>query len=54
MTYSKQSTGADPGEPLEWRQSYANVPGQTGVDPRKLIERTQHYVESIHITNNLS
>ena len=28
----------DPGEP---RQSYSNVPGQTGVDPGKLNERTR-------------
>ena len=33
--------GADPGEP---RQSYSNVPGQIGVDPGKLNERT-HYIE---------
>ena len=36
----KQGTGGWPGEPLEWRQSYSNAPGQTGVDPGKLIERT--------------
>ena len=45
VTHStRRVLGADQGEPLEWRQSYTNVPGtdwgQTGVDPGKLIERT--------------
>ena len=30
--------GADPGEALEWRQSYLNVEGQTGADTGKLIQ----------------
>ena len=30
---TSRALGADPGEP---RQSYSNVPGQTGVDPGKL------------------
>ena len=40
----KQGTmGADPGVPLEWRQSYLNAPGgMTGVDPVKLKKRTHN------------
>ena len=39
VTHStSRALGADPGEP---RQSYTNVPGQTGVDTGKLNERTR-------------
>ena len=43
MTRStSRALGAVPGEPLECRQSYSNISGQTGVDPGKLIEHTHN------------
>ena len=57
-----------PGEPVEWRQSYSNVPGQTEVDPGTQNERTHYKLgyaletshtrmgleSSLHITKNCS
>ena len=44
--------GTDPGEP---RQSYSNVPGQTGVDQGALNERTNSFwAKTIEQTKNQS
>ena len=51
MTHStSRALGADPGEPLELRQSYSNAPGQTGVDPGKLKERT--HIRALRMTSH--